>query len=553
MGLRGPNAKPIKKRDWINPVKRVVKQKRKVLHPWDAFGLSRSERVIVFLETLPISSGILSGQTFKVQDWQRREIIEPIYATDENGKRIVREAFISIPRKNGKTGLIAGLSLCHLCGPEAVERGQIVSAAGDIEQSALVFDEMCAAIERVEWMNNRILVKSFTKQLEDVETGTKYKALSSESKTKFGKSPCLWIYDELAQAPDSNLYSALATATGAWPEPLGIVISTQNSDPNHIMTVLYDDSEQIIKGLVHDPTKHACIYSAPIDQDPWSEETWRACNPALGVFRSLEDIQAYALKARRMPSLEASFRLLFLNQRVSAEHRFVPLSDWDACGTVREKRHEYLKALKGKTCYGAVDLSSSGKNDLTSLVLIFPLEDKVRAIIPFFWACESTLEEAEKRDRVPYRLWVHQGHLLTIPRRILDYGFIAEKLAEIKADYDLKAVAFDPWKIKHLVQACEDIHLDLTMVPHAQSFKDMDQSIQILEDDILSWQLKHDSNPLMSLCMDNIKIELDSTGNRKFSKRKSTGRIDGAVALAMAEGLIASQPQDKELQIFFVG
>jgi Phage terminase-like protein, large subunit len=231
----------------------------------------------------------------------------------------------------------------------------------------------------------------------------------------------------------------------------------------------------------------------------------------------------------------------------------VPKADWDACGIPIESRREYLKRLKGRVCYGAVDLSSSGKNDLTSLVLGFSMDDGVTAILPFFWACEGGLEEMEKRDRQPYRLWAQQGYLEAIPRRVLDYGFVAEKMAALAAEYEIHSVAFDPWKIQHLVQACNDIHLDLDMVPHAQSFKDMDQSIQVLEDMILSWRLKHDGNPLMSLCMDNIKIELDSSGNRKFSKRKATGRIDGAVALAMTAGLMAQRPVAKEFQLIFVG
>lgn len=549
MGLRGPGAKPIAKRD--APVR-----KRKTIHPDAIPGTveraeDRAQAVIDFVESLPITSGMLAGTNFVLREWQKK-IIRGIYGKTRDGKRIVRTALITMPRKNGKTGLTAALALAHLCGPEAEQRGQVYSAAADRNQAALIYNEMKAIIEATPELRNRIIVRDFTKHLEDAITGSSFLALSSDAKTKHGFSASCIIYDELAQAPNRELYDALTTSTGARLEPLTIVISTQSHDPRHIMSELVDDGMQIRDGIVEDDTFFPCIYTAPEEADPWDEATWFDCNPALGDFRDLEEMRTYAKQAQRIPAKEATFRLLYLNQRIATEHRFIARADWDACGIAAGEREQFLESLKGRTCYGAVDLSSTGKNDLTSLVLIFPIDGNFKAVLPFFWACESGLDEAEKRDRAPYREWAKRGWLRTIPGRVMDYGFIAQTLAQLKADYDLKSVAFDPWKIKHLIQACDDIHLDLDMIPHGQSFKDMDPSIQTLEDDALSWRIKHDGNPVLTFCMDNIKVELDSSGNRKFSKRKSNGRIDGAVALAMAEGLVSTVDVQPEYQIFSI-
>lgn len=538
MGQRGPGAKPIKKRNWINPKPQIKRTGHKVDFCWQDPALSRPARVATFLDTLPVTSGALAGTTFKTRDWQFRDIIEPIYSTDANGRRLVRESIISMPRKNGKTGIVAGLALCHLCGPESVQRGQIASGAADREQAGIIFAEMNAIIERVKWMNRRIIVRDFKKQLEDAHTGTTYKALSSESKTKHGMSLSFWIYDELAQAPDRRLYDVLSTATAAWDEPLGIVMSTQAEDPKHIMSELYDDGEQILSGVVKDPSKHACIYTAPMDADTWDEAVWRACNPALGDYRSLEEMQAFARKAQRMPSSEMTFRLLYLNQRVSGEVRFVPRPLWDACGVAagvfaRDK-------LKGKRCVGAIDLSSAGKNDLTALVLDFENESGPRHIVPFFWAAQAGLELAEKRDRVPYRQWAKDGYLLTTPGRVLDYGFIANKIGELTRDYEIQVIACDPWNIDRLVKALEDIDCDAQLVIHAQDFKGMDPAVKALEDAILANTIRHNRSPVLTWNLDNVTVSMDSSGNRKFDKRKATGRIDGAVALAMAANMAAN-------------
>lgn len=526
MGLRGPNAKPVRK-STTPKVKRLL--------AWQQPGLSRVERVVKFIQSLPVTSGTLAGKKFRLRPWQLK-IIEGIYR-EENGRRVVRTALLTIPRKNGKTGLTAALALCHFCGPEAVPRGQVYSAAAERNQAGLLYEEMKAIITRVPWLAKRIIVRDFTKKLEDVETGSVYFALSAEATTKHGFNTSCWIYDELAQATDRRLHDVLATSTGARSEPLGIVISTQSPDPNHIMSELVDYGIQIRDGLIEDPSFYAAIYTAPMDADPWSEETWHACNPALGDFRSIEEMRDYATQAQRVPTREATFRLLYLNQRINDHARFIPQPDWDACG---EKPHMFdVPSLKGRACYGALDLSSTGKNDLTALVLLFEVDEMLKTL-PFFWAADGGLEEAEKRDRAPYRLWAEQGHLLTTPGRILDYGFIARKLGELTTTYDLKVLAVDPWNHERLVKELDDIGVDLVLQKHGQGIKDMTPAVSALEDVVLSRQLRHNQNPVLTWCMDNISVLHDSSGNRKFDKRKSTGRIDGAQALAMVAGLNAS-------------
>lgn len=525
MGLRGPGAKPVQQQD--------AKKSRKKRRPWDKPGLSRAERVIAFLQTLPISSGSLAGTKLKVRPWQRR-IIEGIYRTDGKGHRIVREALLTIPRKNGKTGLTAGLALCHFLGPESESRGEIFSAAAKRKQAAKVFEEMKAIILRVPWMADRVNIRDFSKDMEDAVTGSKYWALAAEASTEHGGNTSCWIYDELAQAKNRQLYDVLKTSTGARKEPLGIVISTQSHDPNHIMSELVDYGTQIQEGTVNDPSFYAAIYTAPMNADPWSEETWFACNPALGDFRSIEEMRDFAAQARRRPALEATFRLLYLNQRVSDSAPFIPPPMWNACGSSFSRAE-----LKGQTCFGAIDLSGSGKNDLTSLILVFDRGDEIR-VLPFFWSAEGGLEEAEHRDRQPYRLWAKDGHILTTPGDVLDYGFIAQKLGELSLQYQIELLAIDPWHHPYLIAKLNDLGLDLVMQIHGQGIKDMSPAVTALENFVVSKRLRHPGNPVLTWCMGNVKIITDSSGNRKMDKRKATGRIDGAVALAMAANLAAN-------------
>ena len=177
MGMRGPGAKPKKRTDAVSkPPKRA-----RGTADWRNDKLSMPDRVIAFMEELPITAGKLAGQQMKLREWQK-DFIKAVYGPQREGKRLVRTALLSLPRKNGKSQIAAGLALAHLCGPCAEMRGQVYSAASDRNQAAIIFKEMVAIIERVEWMEERLNIRSFNKLIEDVENGSTYEALSSDAR-----------------------------------------------------------------------------------------------------------------------------------------------------------------------------------------------------------------------------------------------------------------------------------------------------------------------------------------------------------------------------------
>jgi phage terminase large subunit-like protein len=533
MGLRGPGAKPVER---PKPgITAKLKRGKK---------LSRVGRVIQFSESLPVTSGLLAGTKFRVRPWQR-EILQGIYRTDRKGRRIVRQALITTPRKNGKTGLASALALVHLCGPEAEIRGQVYSAAVDRHQAALIYEEMKAIVRAVPELEGRIIVRDFNKHLEDAETGSIYYALSADAKTKHGFSASFVVYDELAQAPDRKLYDVLMTSTGGRREPLSIVISTQSADPHHIMSELVDYGLKVNQGILEDPTFYAAIYTAPEDADPWDEKTWHACNPALGDFRSIEEMRAAAVQAQRMPAREAAFRLLYLNQRVQMESRFISKADWDACqGFINPD------SLKGRPCVGALDLSST--TDLTALVLFFPEDGG--AVLPYFWVPRDRLEEREHTDHSPYPLW-HNQRLLEAPEgKAIDKTAVARKLAEITGRFEVRALAYDRWRLEDLQKLLSDEGISVPLKPFGQGFRDMAPAVDELERLILNRKLMHPGHPILTWNASNAVIEMDPAGGRKLSKSKSTERIDGLVCLAMAVACAASHAEKPEprYQMFFV-
>ena len=530
MGLRGPNAKPVRKKS----DKPAEKRRRRL--SWQRKGLSRSGRVIAFVESLMLTAGESAGKKFKLRAWQK-EIVERIYATDRRGQRTARQALVTLPRKNGKTQLAAALALAHLCGPEAESRGQIYSAAADRAQAALIYDEMVAMIEASPELSERIHRVDFHKRLRDVETGSTYHALSADARKAHGLSSSFVVYDELAQAPNRNLYDNLLTSTGARKEPLMVVISTQSSDPNHVMSELVRYGQSLLDGMVGDPTFVPIIYMAPPDADPWDEEVWRECNPALGDFRSLEEMRIFAKQAQRVPAKEAAFRGLYLNQPVDSEQRFVGSVDWKACGGAVD-----ASALEGQPCWAGLDLSST--TDLTALCLYFPWNDG--AVLPFFWLPAERLADRERIDGPPYSLWKRHGHLEVNAGRAIDRYAIALRLAELSSRYDIQGIAYDRWRIEDLEKILSDEGIDLPMVPWGQGYRDMGPAVDALETAILDAGLRHGNHPVLTWNAANVVVTSDPAGARKIAKDRAVERVDGMVALAMAVGLYARTPKKEE-------
>ncbi|OPL14706.1 MAG: terminase [delta proteobacterium MLS_D] len=518
MGKRGPKTAS------VMAAKPQARSRRKTL-PWNKRGLSRAERVIAFCEFLPITSGVHAGRKLILRPWQR-EIVRALYAVDVDGRRQVRTGVITVPRKNGKTALAAALALCHLLGPEAESRGQVFSAAADREQAAIIYREMEAIILRVPEFSERCHIQAFHRTITDLKTGSSYQALSSDARKAHGLSPSFMVYDELAQSHDRELYDNLTTGTGARAEPLMIVISTQSPSPAHIMSELVDYALKIEDGtLPPDPSFYGCAFAAPDDADPWDEQVWHDCNPALGDFRSLEEMKNFAEQARKIPAKESIFRALYLNQRVDAAAKWIASADFDACVSK-------IPDLTGRTCYGGLDLAST--QDLCALSLCFPpvMDGEPFWTLHYAWCPKDAIKRRSKADHVPYELWEKQKYIEATPGTVIDYDYILARLDEVAKKYSLEAVLFDRWGAARIVAELEAMGLEV--IEFGQGFASMSPPAKELEKLILERKIKFSENPVLRWCFGNVITEVDAAGNVKPSKKRSREKIDLVVSTIMA-------------------
>ena len=530
MALRGKGAKPLSQRG--NADLRAVK-------PWEAPGLNRPERVKAFIEDLPITAGKLAGTQMRLRPFQWN-FIKAVYTEKPDGSRPIRTAVLSMGRKNGKTQLAAALALCHLLGPEAEPRGEVYSAALTRDQASKLFAEMVAILTEHPELDDRVNIVRFTKIIEVLSgdgKGSIYQALSADADSKLGLSPSFVVYDELGSAPNRKLYDALDTATGARDNPLLMAISTQAAADHHVFSEMVDYGLKVQAGDVDDPSFHLTLHAAAQDADPWNADTWAVANPALGDFLSLENVQRMASQAQLVPSKESAFRNLILNQRVSAEARFIHRAEWDLCATPVDR-----EALHGRPCWAGLDLG--GTRDLTAAVFVFPREDGHIDVLPFHFMPENNIEGRSDEDRVPYDLWARQGHITLIPGATIDPSYIAHFMMQMSETYDVQSIAFDRWRIEDLKRELGLLGGALPLSSHGQGFKDMSLAVDALERSVAERKLRHGGNPVLTMCASNAVVTRDPAGGRKLDKSKARGRIDGLVALAMA--LNVAKPQEPE-------
>ena len=447
---------------------------------------------------------------------------------------MVRRAVLSVGRKNGKSATIAALVLAHLYGPEAIPNGEIYSAANEREQAAIVFKVVAQIIRADPELSMALKVVDSTKTVACYSNGSVYRAISAEAGTKHGLNPSVVIYDELAQAKSRALYDVLDTSMGARAEPLFIVISTQSNDPQHILSQLIDAGTNKA-----DPSTVTHLYAVPDGADIWDEKTWKLANPALGDFRSLDEIRTYAKRAREMPSFEATFRNLYLNQRCDAQSPLIPRAEWEAC------QFPGPLLVRGEAIYLGLDLSAT--TDLTALVAVSAQDgDRVAA---WFWKPGDLIAEHENRDHKPYALWVREGWIEAPPGRAVDYGFVARRIGDLMGRFEVLGLVYDRWRIEQLLQKLTEIGIDayvdgkdgmssdaLRLIPWGQGFKDMAPAVDALEISVLERRFRHDGNPVLTDNFASASVITDPAGNRKLNKSATRFRIDGAIAAAMVIG-----------------
>lgn len=453
--------------------------------------------------------------------------------------------YLEVPRKNGKSLLGAIIALFMLlCDKEP--GAEVYSAAADRKQAALVFDTAKAMIKKDPELSKRC--KPYKQTIVVESTNSKYEVLSAEAFTKDGLNASAIIFDELHAQPNRDLYDVLRTSVGSRRQPLEVYITTAGTDINSICFEVHDYAIKIKEGSIKDDSFLGVIYAAEPDCDWTDEKVWRIANPGLGESVKIEYMRRKCREAQNKPSYTNTFKRLHLNIWVGAGAAWLPWGLWAKCAGKYEE-----ESLFGKKCWLALDLSR--RIDLSALTAVFYDEEtKGLKSIHRFWMPEDMAEEAQGRDRVPYKKWNEEGFLNFTNGGVIDLEDIFEEILWFYKNFDVQELAYDSWGSDEIVKLLRK-H-DIEPVEFRQGFKSMSPAMKDLEILIRQKRYTHPDNPLMNWMISSVVTKMDEAENIKPDKKKSRTRIDGPVSLIMASGRclgssdhLSSIYDDKDLQV----
>jgi phage terminase large subunit-like protein len=470
--------------------------------------------------------------------WQEQWLREVFGALRPDGMRQYRTAYLEIPKKNGKTTLIAGV-LAKMLYDDGEFGAEVYSAAATREQAGMTYQILASMVRqcpRLLKVDGRpVKLYDRDKRIYIPSTESFFQALSADADYNDGINPSAAVIDELHRHRNGDLLAVIDEGMGTRSQPLLCVITTAGGVRVGVCWDWHESARKIIEGIEVDSSFHATIYAADEKADIMKEKTWLSCNPALrdGILK-LEDFRQAARKAASMPTAELNFRRLRLNQWVAHGRKWLNRVHWNQCGGLMPRDDELL----GRVCYGGIDLGET--DDLSAWAKLFPWQADDPRVETFgagydllvdLWMPEAAVQK--RRQLAPQlRRWAKAGFIHIVSGDSMDHEIVYAKVIEDADRYDIQDVGYDPWKMKQLAMRLEEQGVPMT--PVRMSPQTMSEPCKELELLLAKKRFNHGGNPALRWMADNAAVKVDPSGNIRPDKSTSAEKIDGIVASVIA-------------------
>lgn len=506
-------------------------------HPGAWFDVDRARKALRALAAFKHTKGRWSGVSLRVGEgldpWQVVWILAPIFgwvyhdAEIDRVVRVIRSAWIEVPRKNGKSTLTSGISgVLLLADGEA--GAEVYNAAGSTLQAGRVFEDAKrmlmtspAARRRVEPLKEVIRVPA---------SGGILRVLSRVAEVAHGLNVSGATIDEVHTLRLRRaLVEAIETGTGARDQPLVVFITTADeAEEGTIYDEKHSYTRNVALGVVEDPGHYGVIWAAETEDDPFAEETWRKANPGLGKSPTLAYMRREAKRAQTTPTYFPTFCRLSLNLRMREQTRWLDIRKWDTCDGEVDR-----PGLRGRRAWGGLDLSAV--SDFTAWA-VWVESNRPGAeldILTRFWIPEERLPDLERRLQVPLRRWVQQGLVTLTEGDVIDYTAVKSAVVGDCKHLDMQRISYDRMFAGQMVQELDTELKGVDVLPVAQTFLGLSSACKEMERLLGAGALRHGGNPVLRWMASVVEVKNDGADNIrpvKPDRAQSVTRIDGIQA-----------------------
>jgi phage terminase large subunit-like protein len=500
------------------------------------FSQSHANHAVEFIEKhLVHSKGRWAGDHFRLLDWQRVDVIEELFGwlRVEDDTRRYRVGYITTPKKNGKSTLLAGIGLYLLVADQ--EPGAEVYGCGvDGNVASIVFREAASMVRASPLLSRRLEVVDSRRTIANVSRASFYKVLAGDSFRVEGLNIHGLLFDELHAQRDRRLWDALRYGGASRTQPLLLTITTAGYDRNSICYEQYDYAKRVRADWTLDPTFFHFIAEAEEEDDWTSPAVWEKANPSWGQTISTEDFIQEFKEAQLSNTKENAFKRYRLNQWTQQDTRWIKMAAWESCASGPPA------PLDGRECWCGLDLATTF--DTSAFVAVFPAPDGTYDVLCRFWIPGDNAQDRETRDRVPYTVWAKkpENGLVMTDGNVTDYDVIRRDINEFGKTYNVRQIAIDRWNATQLSLQLQGDGFEV--LGFGQGTGSMSSPSKQLEALISSGKIRHAGNQVLTWMAGNASVKFDAAGNIKPVKPKygAAERIDGIVALVMALGIHAT-------------
>lgn len=497
---------------------------------------------------------------FELIDWQAFIVGSLFGWKAPDGFRRFRMAFIETGKGSGKSPIAGGVGI-YMLTADGEHRAEVYAAAQKKDQAKVLFRDAVAMVEQSPDLDKRLHMSGgFEKNnIAYLRKGSFFRPISTEDRGRgqSGPRPHCGLLDEIHEHSTNAMVEMMRAGTKGRNQALIFMITNSGTDRTSVCYDYHEYGAKVCSGTLEDDSFFSYICALDEGDDPFKDETcWAKANPSLGTTITDKYLREQVIQARGMPSKQNLVLRLNFCVWTDAESTWIGKEIWDACEVEPDRER-----LSGRRAFGGLDLS--GKKDLTALAVAFePDENGVIDAFVDLWTPGDTVQERVETDRVPYDFWVRDGYLHAPPGKTIDYTFVARRIGEVAAEFDLTEIGYDRHRIDYLIDEMdaegvdcwnggdEDGGTGIKLTPHGQGFVDMGLAVEAAEEVILNGKLRVWINPVLRWNVASTVLDEDAAGNRKPNKRKATGRIDGLVALIMAIRLASENAENSGSSIY---